>query len=47
MKKNFTPEPWQSFRDDQLYCLEVNDVFEANLTNLKKVYESFLNMSKK
>ena len=25
------PEPWQGFRDEQLWCIEVNDILEANL----------------
>ena len=40
--KNFTPEPWQKFRDEQLWTIDVNDVLEANLENLKKIYQSYL-----
>ena len=31
------PGQWQEFRDKTLWTLEVNDLFEANLENLKKV----------
>ena len=31
----FEPEPWQEFRDDHLWCLNTNDVFEANLDSSK------------
>jgi hypothetical protein len=36
--KHANPEPWQQFRDQELWTLEVNDVMEANLENLKAVY---------
>ena len=29
--------PWQEFRDEKLWTLEVNDVMEANIEGLKKV----------
>ena len=29
--------PWQEFRDERLWTLEVNDVMEANIEGLKKV----------
>ena len=37
--KNFHPEPWQEFRDEHLWTLDVNDLFEANLENLQKIYK--------
>jgi hypothetical protein len=38
---NFQPEPWQEFRNQQLWTIDVNDIFEANLANLKKIYETY------
>lgn len=40
--QNFVPEPWQEFRDSQLWTIDVNDVFEANLDNIRKIYNSYL-----
>ena len=34
MKPNFKPLPWQSFRDVELWTIEVNDVFETNLDGI-------------
>ena len=31
-------EPWQAFRDKHLWTIEVNDILEANLKNLEKIY---------
>ena len=39
--------PWQEFRDEQLWTLEVNDVLEANLKNLEKIYNKYLLTVKK
>ncbi len=41
------PEPWQAFRDEELWSLDVNDLIEANLPGLKKIYESFFSPVKK
>ena len=38
---------WQQFRTRHLWTMEVNDLFEANLENLKKVYSKFQSPSKK
>ena len=32
-------DEWQGFRDKHLWCMDVNDVYEANLETLKKIYE--------
>ena len=32
---------WQGFRDNSLWCVDVNDVLEANLDLLRKVYKSY------
>ena len=37
---------WQEFREQKLWTLEVNDVLEANLEGLKKVYKSFFEPKK-
>ena len=34
------PQSWQQWRDDHLWTLDVNDVFEANLDKLKTIYQS-------
>ncbi len=34
---------WQEFREKYLYNIEVNDVFQANLEILKKIYNSYTN----
>jgi hypothetical protein len=39
---NFLPESWQEFRDKELWTIDVNDVLEANLDNLKKIYASYI-----
>ena len=40
---NFKPDPWQEFRDKQLWTIDVNDILEANLNNLTIIYKGFLN----
>ena len=47
IKKYFTPEPWQKFRDEQLWTIPVQDLLEANLNNLTKIYESYKTQVKK
>lgn len=40
---NFTSaQTWQQWRSTELWCLEVNDIYEANLTPLLKVYNSII-----
>jgi hypothetical protein len=34
---------WQEFRDKYLYNIEVNDVLQANLEILKKIYNIYTN----
>ena len=38
---NFIPDPWQEFRDKELWSIDVNDIFEANLENLKRIYAHY------
>ena len=41
--KNFHPtEPWQEFRDKELWTLDVHDLFKANTQRLEVIYRSFL-----
>jgi hypothetical protein len=47
MMKYGSPEPWQSFRDKELWSLDVSDLLEANLSHLKKIFESFFSPVKK
>lgn len=34
--------PWQDFRDQHLWTFEVNDILEANLKGLKRLYDMIL-----
>ena len=43
---HFTPEPWQEFRDKQLWTIDVNDVLEANKANLEKIYKHYQSPTK-
>ena len=40
-------EPWQKFRDDVLWTIDVNDILEANLENIKKIYNTYTGAHKK
>ena len=40
-------EPWQKFRDNHLWTIEVNDILEANHKNLEKIYQSYFTPVKK
>ena len=37
IKPNVEPLPWQSFRDEELWTIEVNDVFDCNLDGISKI----------
>ena len=39
------PEPWQEFRDEHLWKIEVCDVYEANMNQIKKVYANYVNVN--
>ena len=41
MLPNFHPEPWQEWRDKELWTMDVNDIFESNLDNLKRIYDRY------
>ena len=47
MKPNFIPLPWQSFRDDELWCIEVNDVYEANMDGIQKLHQFYQTVTQK
>jgi hypothetical protein len=32
------PEPWQEWRDELLWTIDVNDVMEVNLAGIQKMY---------
>jgi len=38
----FSANNWQSFRDHELWTQDVNNIFQANLDGIQKVYASFL-----
>ena len=42
IKPNFKPMPWQQFRDDELWTLEVNDVFETNLDGIMRLHQCYM-----
>ena len=44
---HFTSEPWQEFRTKQLWTIDVNDLLEANQTNLEKIYNHYLTPNNK
>ena len=33
--------PWQQFRDEELWTIDVNDVFEANLEGINKIHNYY------
>ena len=41
IKPNFKPMSWQLFRDEELWTLEVNDVFETNLEGIMKLHNNY------
>lgn len=43
----YKSNPWQEFRDKHLWTVDVNDVLEANLEGLRKVYAVFFDPRKK
>ena len=43
---NFIPEPWQEFRNKQLWVMDVNDLFDANMKNLTQIYNSYKSPTK-
>ena len=45
IQANFQPEPWQEFRNEQLWKIEVCDVYEANMQQLKRVYSHYVNQN--
>ena len=44
---NYTVDPWQGFRNKELWTIEVNDLLEANLESLKKVFGTYKTSIKK
>lgn len=45
--KNFTPDSWQDFRNKELWTIDVNDLYEANLENCRKVWTYYHTSVKK
>ena len=39
--KNYTWEPWQDYRENVLYVLEVDDVLKTNLEGIEKVMKAY------
>ena len=42
IKPNSYESQWQGFRDKSLWTIDVNDIFEANLQNLRKIYKIYV-----
>jgi hypothetical protein len=42
IKPNFNLLPWQEFRTNELWTLEVNDVMETNMVGLKKLFAFYM-----
>ena len=40
-------EPWQGFRTQQLWTIDVNDILDANQANLTKIFNSYFTAVKK
>ena len=47
IRKHVIPLPWQSFRDEELWTIEVNDVMEANLDGLNKLLNFYFTPTQK
>ena len=47
IKANVTPLAWQSFRDEELWTIEVNDVLETNLDGLNKLHNFYFTPTQK
>ena len=45
--KNFKVEPWHDFRTDQMWCDEVNSVFQLNLASVDKIHKTLTNKADK
>ena len=39
--------PWQEWRDLELWTLEVNDMFYANLDHIRRIWTNYFSPSKK
>lgn len=39
--KNYAWEPWQEFRNDVCYTLEVNDILSTNIDGVKQLLEHY------
>ena len=35
---NFTPEPWQEYREEVCWTCEVDEIFTNNLDSMQKIY---------
>jgi len=47
IKPNYDWVPWQEWRDLELWTLEVNDLFYANLEHIRRIYHSYFTVIKK
>ena len=44
--KHFHYEPWQQWREEHLWTMDVNDIFEANIAPLKTIFNYYKSPSK-
>ena len=47
ISENFEFQPWQEFRNEQLWTLKVQDVFHANLDGIRRLMTAYLEPGKK
>ena len=41
LKKHYTTQPWQAFRDQQLWDFPVNDVLKENMESITKLHKRY------
>ena len=47
VRPNLNLLPWQEFRDDELWTIEVNDVLDANLEGVQKLHNYYFSPTQK
>jgi hypothetical protein len=45
--KYYEPEPWQSWREEELWSLDVDDLYGSNVENLQAIYKTYFTQIKK
>lgn len=47
IKKNYNPQSWQGFRTNELWTIDVNDVFDVNLEGVHKLHNFYFSAVQK